>query len=864
MRSCRLTLVLALYGSLVGLAPIFADSEEEKKSDTLPPAEEVIAGFESKPGFFRVYLKKSELRIEIPRDLDGKEFFFATSFAGGNYFHGWQWSDHLVSWERFESKLLLVEKDVRHRADSGTPVGEAVGRTYTDRIVLSLPILGEGKGTGRGFVIDGNKLLAENARTFFGDAAGDLDHTLAKWEKVKCFENNCELAVTMPERATGKLITLHYSLARLMASDYKPRAADPRVGYFITAYKDFSNGKVEDNRFVRWVNRWNLVKKDATLKLSPAVRPIVFYIEKTVPVRFRRYVREGILEWNKAFEKIGFDGAIEVRQQTEENEFKEFDPEDSRYNFFRWVTAEIAMARGPTRVNPRSGEILDADVIFDDSMARFYLRQYDRLLRDLPRALFSPRLQRYFEEYPEEHPYAGFDPSWREASGGATPFQAALRGHDRSYCDYGEGIAHEVALAGIAAMVFQNKDPFGDLPEEFIGPVIREIVMHEIGHTLGLRHNFKASTWKSMSEINASGIDEATVGSVMDYTPINVVVGGEQKQYMTATIGPYDHWAIEYGYAAEKSDADLKAIASRGAESGLDYGTDEDVFTGDPTIHRYDHSREPLEFALQRLDLVGKLVPALLERVTRDGDGFQQVRDAFGMLLYEANRSGWVAASYVGGAYLHRDQKGDPNGRPPLVVVPAAKQREALATLCRRIFAADAFPLPPELLTHLAAGRWAHWGSPDMDTEPNYPVLEQLLAVQSNCLTALVNPESLGRIRNCELKLRPGEPALGIPELLDTLTNAVFSELWSGSGKVDISALRQNLQRDYLQRLIRLTLRHREGPAITQSLARHEIEKLADRVEGAIKRGAEPYTLAHLEDSARRIRAALEAEFQAE
>src|SRR6185295_1829971 len=137
--------------------------------------------------------------------------------------------------------------------------------------------------------------------------------------------------------------------------------------------KDFSDKK-DDERFVRYINRWNVQKADASAKLSPPKEPIVFYMEKTIPINLRPYVRSGIEEWNKAFEKLGFSNAVEVLQQRDDDDW---DPEDVRYNTFRWITAGAGFAMGPSRVNPNTGQILDADVIFDADFLQFWKQEYE-------------------------------------------------------------------------------------------------------------------------------------------------------------------------------------------------------------------------------------------------------------------------------------------------------------------------------------------------------------------------------------------------------------------------------------------------------------------------------------------------------
>ncbi|HVY62086.1 MAG TPA: DUF5117 domain-containing protein, partial [Planctomycetota bacterium] len=283
-----LAAALAVAAAAVFAGPALAASDPKP----LPDADEVTQNLDHAEGFYRLYFKRQQphrheppvkLYAEIPMQEIGQPFLMATSFAGGTTYAGWQWSEQLLSWERHgDDKLVLIERDVRYRADGGGPLAEVVKRTYSDRFVKAVTILAEGhRGENRGFLIDAKELFADNAALFFGGMGGMLDPSVARFEEVKSFPNNTEIAVTMPARAGGQLTTLHYSLSRLPRTDYRSRVADDRVGYFLTAVKDFSRGRPEDDCFIRFVNRWDLQKADPTLKLSPPKKSIVFYIEKT-------------------------------------------------------------------------------------------------------------------------------------------------------------------------------------------------------------------------------------------------------------------------------------------------------------------------------------------------------------------------------------------------------------------------------------------------------------------------------------------------------------------------------------------------------------------------------------------------------
>ena len=544
-------------------------------------------------GFWNIYQDKKKRNFWIEIKPSSKPFLLATSISGGTRQAGWQWNDWFLIWKVYDKKLVLMERNAGYKIDSSTP--SAVKRTYTDKVLASYPI--RTRGPKGGYIIDGKSFFARGATQFFGGIGRSKDSSLAKFE-VMNFPRNTEISVTMPSRR-GNLMTLHYSMSKLPSTGYKPRKADDRVGYFMTVLKDFSEKNKDDRRNLRYINRWHLKKEAPKLALSPPKEPIIFYIEKTVPVKMRRYVRDGILEWNKAFEKVGYDDAIVVRQQTD-TRYQDLAPEDVRHNFFRWIYSGQAFAMGPSRVNPLTGQILDADIIFDDEYIRYTLREYRLEIRELPVALTG----RKGAEMLKLHPFRrlGLIPASDEFRD-AIPDDAArpnLVGHARrAFCSIGNGIQHQVACC---ALHFKGKakDP---IPEELLGQFVKDTVMHEVGHTLGLRHNFKSSIYRTLEEINSEKKPGDIGGSVMDYNPLVLAPEGRpQGNYAMRTIGPYDHWAIEYGYTAK--DADLKKILSRVAEKGLDYATDEDTWSNDPLVARWDMGADPLNYAKQRIALL--------------------------------------------------------------------------------------------------------------------------------------------------------------------------------------------------------------------------------------------------------------------
>ncbi|MHC4090423.1 MAG: zinc-dependent metalloprotease [Planctomycetota bacterium] len=792
----RETPLIAVLTALLAMCVQPAAAGKDDKPD-FPKFEEVTKDMAVKEGFWTLYhdQKKDKLLARIPSKMLGQHFLAASSISAGQFFAGWQWMDSVVYFERMDKNLVLIEADPRYAKGKDTELEDVIGRTYTDTILKAVKIVTEAPGGDP--VIDLADLLKTNlvrAADLFG---GRVDRSLSRYGKIKVFPQNVELGVNLAVMGKapatgGRMAAVHYSLSKIPETDYKPREADDRIGYFLTVSKDWTRPHTDRTIFRRYVNRWHLKKTDPAAEVSDVTpeTQIVFYIEKTVPKKYRRYVREGILEWNKAFEQAGLRNAMQVRQQTDKT-FADIDPEDVRYNFLRWIVTGRPFAMGPSRANPFTGQILDADIIFDDSMVRAYIQDFD---------VYGPRAWSYGMSDPQLEEFLRAHPQWdcrshqqvlaAEFAQGGDLYERfdpidTLQRQGRPVCEIGAGVVRDLALsAGLAA---QNGER--DLPEEFIGQVIREIVMHEVGHTLGLRHNFKASSWLKLAEIKAASAGERPISaSVMDYNAnVYAPSGTEQGQFVTTMLGPYDYWAIDYGYRqlTEKFDDEktmLKSITDRVAEAGLAYATDEDtsLFGPDPSVYRYDNGDDPIAFARQRGEMITRLRKDMADWAVKEGESLQRLREAFNMLLGQQAFAAQVVARLVGGQYVNRDHKGDPNERPAFEVVPADRQREAIAFLGETVLSDQAFDFDANLLNKLAPGRWWHWESDEMDFTLEYEIHDRIRGIQSFILFQLMNPFALNRIYDNQLKVPAEGDCFDVPELFRTLNAVVWSELAEG------------------------------------------------------------------------------------
>ena len=876
--------------------------KEAEEKPEFPPFETVIKGFtkvsSADPTEDQTFLtlwyndKDDRLLAEIPNAVLGTDFLMATSVSGGSQFTGFQWGTRMIHWERMGKKLLLVQPDVRYEEGTDSTLKDVIKRSFTSQIISMVDILTESPAGNP--VIDLGTIFKSDMMGWSRILGGGVNPGLSKWGEYKAFPKNVELPVetAISEQgpgATATRILLHYSLSELPKTDYKPRRADERVGYFMTATKDWSKKYDADTLFNRYIRRWNLQKVDPSLKLSPVKEPIIWYIEKTVPVRWRRYVKEGILEWNKAFEKCGFLDAVQVRQQTD-TEFANLDPEDVRYNFFRWIVTGRAFAMGPARAHPQTGQILDADIVMDDSFLRVMVEDTEAYAANSMAGDYDPLLHEFLEANPEwkmpsfrerllpvsTHALRhglGFEPSDQEVE---ARFAQYMFREGHFGCSFARSMAEELAFATAAA----EAEGAGGLSDEVLGAMVKEVVIHEVGHCLGLCHNFKASTWLDLDEIinGKTAPDRATVGSIMDYSPIVFKLKGETNvpQFVTHTIGPYDYWAIEYGYKPveepfKNEDELLKSITDRAGEDGLQYANDYDAlfFSPDPYVNRHDMGKDPLEFVNYRMEQARRLIKDMDEWAVDDGESYARLRRTLFRILRQYDRAVAFAARFVGGMEVNYTYKGDPNERPAMKVVELAKQREALKLVCDKVFADGTLEFSPKLLNKMAPGRFGHWDSDQFDLFVQYPVHETIRQIQYQALFTMLNPFTLNRIYGQELQVEDGARTMTIAELFGTLTDSIWSELDGEAepGTPAISSFRRGLQRSYLQLMITILLHDADSmglPTDVRSVTFMTLKDLGGKIGKKLDSDGgnlDAFSRAHLIEAQARIAKALDAVF---
>ncbi len=304
--------------------------------------------------------------------------------------------------------------------------------------------------------------------------------------------------------------------------------------------------------------------------------------------------------------------------------------------------------------------------------------------------------------------------------------------------------------------------------EKFIRDLLTEIAAHEVGHTLGLRHNFQASTIHTLEQAQNPDVTarEGLTGSVMDYIPTNIAArGSKQGEFHQTTLGPYDYWAIEYAYKPIEASSpagelpELRKIASRVADPKLAYGTDEDAGFGpgldmDPTVNRFDLGSDPLKYYKHRTGLAQEIFANMEERLLKPGEGYQVLRRSFGGAVGQAGQALYLASKYIGGVHYYRDHVGDPGNRLPFNPVPADRQKEALNLLRDRLFSPEAFKFSPRLLNKLAGERFPDWYNfESMLGRTDVPIHAMVLSLQRGVLDRVFHPVVMNRILDTEVKV---------------------------------------------------------------------------------------------------------------
>jgi hypothetical protein len=808
---------------------------------------DIVAKSDHYDGYFDVYRDKEsgELYLSIePGQVDKEFVYFVTTTNGAveaGHARGIFRENAVVSVRRHFKRIEFVKENTSFYFDADSPLARAADANISHAVLAVQDIVAEDEDSGRILIKADEIFMSENLHpikpvpdpqqdpnTVF--SLGSLSEGKNKVYDVRNYPDNTDVFVeyvfenpapVVPAQADVTdsrfvSIRLQHSFIKMPEGDYTPRFDDPRVGYFLDRVTDLTSQSHTPYRDL--ITRWKLVKKDPTAAVSDPVEPIVWWIENTTPVELRDTIRDAALAWNQSFEKAGFSNAVQVKVQPDD---ADWDAGDIRYNVLRWTSSPQPPfgGYGPSFTNPRTGQIIGADVMLEYS----FIARHTRALK-LMEAI---------------------------QNGGLPPAQNI----EGVYCSLGHGL-HVNTLFARQALAATGPDP--ELEKQIVHDALHYLILHEIGHTLGLNHNMRATQLLSREEafdltaVEARGL----AGSVMDYPSVNFAPPGrDQTWFYSVRPGPYDDWAIEFGYSPDLDDETARnALLSRSTEPDLAFGNDADDMRApgkaiDPRVNIYDMSNDAIGYAIDRFALVDHVLADMRNRFGTEGESFQELHDGY---LGAASAFQWAAnvtSRYIGGVMVNRAMVGQPGATTPFVAVGLDEQERAMNVLRDHVFAPDAFRANEDLYSHLRQQRRDF----DFYTTTEDPKLHDvMLAVQGGVLEHLMHPVVQKRITDSRLYGNEYDLAA----VMNDLTIAIFGADLRSS----VNTFRQNLQLDYVNRLLAMVSGETKAgyDNVAQSTALFNLHRIESMLEG--NSGPNEETRAHRENVLYTIRRGLHDE----
>ena len=768
---CQVPRLYAATNSTLALKKI--PSKHSKKNNSSKPIDKItLKSIRHQSllykGLFKVYqtLKEGELYMVLyPSNLN-KNFIYTTYIENAptlaQQFRGRYLEDFIFRLSRSYDHIQWSRQNTSFYFDPKLKLSKASEANISPAVFYSSKIIDENKKTGAILIKCSDLFLSE----FFQKLKpaqdkpkkdfhlGRIEATKSQIIKITSYPKNLNVlssyvfqnlnapnldntftGITDPRFVTVKL---RHIISAIPKNNYKSRAYHPSVGYFSTQQNNMTT--FDHNYFKDNIQRWHLEKKDPLAKLSFPKKPIVWWIENTTPISLRPYIKQGVLAWNTAFEKAGFKQALVVKEQPDN---ANWDAGDIRYNVIRWTSSPNPPfgGYGPSVVNPLTGEIIGADIMLE--------------------WVFLTNRQRYKELYTLE-----------------SSTQCLYQNHSQDQFQFGNLTVHS------------------SLKQTVLQEALINLVMHEIGHTLGLTHNFMASRLLSPKQLNDVTLSKkkGLYASVMDYSPINISPNPSlQGQFYSTTPGPYDIWAIQYGYSINQDN--LEDILSQSGKPELAYGNDADDMRSngkgvDPRIMVGDLSSQPIVYAsrqLEHLQLIGKSLLDSSNPTTFDSLAYVNKTK---LLLRQYHTHLKVISRFIGGIYLEQ-QIG--KNSDSLLAVSRDDQLRALHYLDTFLFNAHAFNFLNETFNKLKIERRGF----DLYNKNPYLSPEKLIEpIQKDIINHLLHPKLLKRFE--DQKFYKGE--LTLLEYLEALTRVIFNDsIFSKS-----NTFKKSLQRLYVSKSLSL------------------------------------------------------------
>ena len=809
------------------------------KKDSKPPfktIKEVTEKCKKYTGLFNIYQDTTtgKTYLEITEDKIGKEYvYFAYVLDGildAGYARGGYKDNSVFKIVRYFDRIDFILQNTNYYFNKNTELSKAENANINQPLFYSEKIAAltaDDKSKKKTYLIETDNLfLGENLTqikptkmpTDKADAftLGTLSSKKSKYLSINNYPENSDIAVeyiyenpSPVNNGTDEVtdarfvsVKLQHSLIEVPQNNFKPRYDDPRVGYFIEKVTDQTSTSATPWKDL--IHRWDLQKKDPNAKISEPVKPITWWIENTTPKEFRPIIKNAVLAWNEAFETAGFKNAVECYEQPDT---ASWDAQDIRYNVIRWTSSPRPPygGYGPSFVNPRTGQILGADIMLE----------FIYLSNRLP--------------YEKLYDVAALDNLQPESN----------LNYDN--CAYGEAM-HQNILYGTQIM---NAFDFSEInKDEFIKQALYDLVLHEVGHTFGLNHNFIASQLHTPQEIQDPVLG-ATIGltaSVMDYTIPNISPDKtKQGLFFDIKPGPYDKWAIQYGYINTVNDAEeketLQKILAESVKKENRFMNDADDMRSvgrgiDPRANLYDMSDDAIGYAIGNIKMVNDALPKLLKKYSTPNKSYHELRNGYLALSGHYARSLNVIGRYIGGVYVNRNFVGQDTSSKPFTPVPYTEQKRAMQALTQYAFSKNAFKTPNNIYTYLQMQRRGY----DFRRENEDPKIhDRILNTQRAVLDELLNNTVMLRLTDTKLYGNK----YSVNAMLKDVTNGIFIEDLGAS----VSTIRQNLQEEYVSRLLNIVDAKSAYAYTSKSAAFGEVQRILAWMEA--NTGGDPATSAH-------------------
>ncbi len=783
--------------SLIFLFTIFssiAQNEAKKDSteskDGLKSFDKVIKSDAiSKEGLFTVHQMDSKYYFEIPDSLFQREMLIVTRIAKtatNMGFGGGKQNTQVVRWEKRPKQVLLRVVSYENVASDSLAVHEAVVNSNFEPVLYAFDIETVGKDSlNPSTVINVTKLFSDDVKAI-GIAnyyredykVRSLDGKRSYIESIKPYPLNVEVRAVMTynaaeppsNRTVGSIsVELSNSMILLPKEPMKRRYFDERVGWFGRSQTDYGL-EAQKSEVVRYLDRWRLEVKDedrAKFLAGELVEPkkqIVYYVDRATPEKWRTYIKQGIEDWQVAFEAAGFKNAIIAMDPPTVEEDPDWSPEDVRYSVVRYLASPIPNANGPHVSDPRSGEILESDINWYHNVMT--------LLRNW-----------YFVQT------AAINPE-----------------------------AQSVAFK-----------------DEIMGRLIRFVSSHEVGHTLGLPHNMGSSVAYPADSLRSAEFTQkyGTAPSIMDYARFNYVAQpGDEGVSMMPNVGPYDKYAINWGYRPilDVSATDEKPILDqwileKAGDPIYRFGAQQWSVI-DPSSQTEDLGDNAVDASQYGIMNLKRIVPKLIEWTEEDGKNYDDLEELYGQVVGQFNRYMGHVSANIGGVYKYTktyDQEG-------AVYTHVDRAHQAR---CLRFLQSELFTTPSWLLDQNIFNKIESSGA-----------LTRIRGMQVRTLNNLLSASRLERM--IENETLNGSQAYTPLEFMGQLTDG----LWSESTP---DAYRRNLQRAHVDRLETLLKENDSDVRALAMMQLKDVQKFASK-----KSGGNSMAAAHFREIDSRIEGILE------